>query len=170
MAIFSTPYRFRMITRVLAAGALGSMLTACDANRHSSSTDMPGSTQQLEAKVGDVSVYMTAIQTSSIPAEVAREHGIPQRDDLIMLRISPRRQKENGEIVSAPMEVQATATTLVGSLQPLPLRQVMANGLVDHIGTIEVQLPETVSFKATLAAPDGASETLSLTGKFSKRP
>jgi len=176
MAIRSATSHFRAIACALAAGTLASLLTACDSNRQSSApatagTDMPpGSAQQLEASVGDVTVYMNAIQTSSIPAEVAREHGIAQRDDLIMLRVSPRRPGSNGEIISAPVQVQATATKLGAAPQPLPLQQEVANGLVDYVGTVEVQLPESVSFQVTVATPGGASETLSLTGDFKKRP
>jgi hypothetical protein len=171
MAILSAPSHFRAIARALAAGTLASLLTACDGNSQSTATatagsDTAGSPQQLEASVGEVTVYMSAIQTSSIPAEVAREHGIAQRDDLIMLRVSPRRRGSNEQILSAPVEVQATATKLGAAPLPLSLQQVVTNGLVDHVGTLEVQLPETVSFQVTVATPGGASETLSLTGNF----
>lgn len=148
------------------------LLTACDGSGQSSATagtDIPGSTRQLEASVGDVTVYITAIQTSSIPAQVAREHGIVQRDGLVMLRVSPRRQGSNREIVSAPVEVQATATTLGAAPQNLPLKQMATNGLVDYVGTVEVQLPQTVSFDVSVATPSGARETLSVTGDFSTR-
>lgn len=164
----------RALACALAGGMLISLLAACDGSRQSTAatarTNAPGSTQQLEARVGDLTVYVTAIQTSTIPAAVAREHGIVQRDDLVMLRVSPRRQDGNGEIISAPVQIQATATELGAASKPLPLQQMVANGLVDHVGTVEVQLPQTVSFQVTVATPGGASETLSLTGDFSKRP
>jgi len=176
MAFLSAASHARTIACALAAGALASMLTACDGNRQSSAPNAagtgmpPGSAQQLEASIGDVTVYMNAIQTSAIPAEVALEHGIAQRDDLVMLRVSPRRRGSNGEIESAPVQVQATATILGTAPQPLPLKQEVANGLVDHVGTIEVRLPETVSFQVTVVTPGGASKTLSLTGTFKTRP
>jgi len=153
---------------------LASLISACDGSRQSTApttADMnsPGSTQQLEARVGDVTVYMTAIQTSTIPAEVAREHGIAQRDDLIMLRVSPRRQGSNGEIISAPVQIQATSAGLGAAPQPVALQEMVTSGLIDHVGTVEVPLPQTLTFQVTVGIPGGASETLILTGDFSKR-
>ncbi len=175
MAILPVPSPSRAMACALTAGMLASLLAGCDSGRQPSATatagtDIPGSTQQLEASVGDVTVYMTAIQTSTIPTEVAREHGIAQSDDLVMLRVSPRRQGSNGEIISAPIQIQATSTGLGAAPQPVPLKEVVANGLVDHVGTVQVQLPQTVTFQVTVATPGGASETLRLTGDFTTRP
>ncbi len=173
MILLPAPPHSRALACALAAGVLTSLLVACDGSRQNTATagsSATGSTQQLEASVGDVTIYMTAIQTSTIPAEVAREHGIVPRDDLVMLRVSPRRRGGNGEIVSSPAQIQATSAQLGAAPQPLLLQQVVSNGLVDYVGTVEVQLPETVSFQVTVATPGGASETLSLTGDFSKRP
>jgi len=122
----------------------------------------------VERRLGNATVYATAVQTSSIPAAVAREYGIERSDTLVQLRISPRQDSATGP-VSAPMRVQATVTDLRGQSQAMTLREVSANGLVDHVGEVQVQLPEALRFDVRLTTPEGVTETLQFTREFHAR-
>lgn len=123
---------------------------------------MPGSSQQVETRIGDTTVYAVAMPTTAIPAPVAAEHGIERRPDVVMLRISGRRG-EAGNVVSAPLKVQATSTDLRGQVQTVELKEAMAAGLVDYVGTVEADIPDTLRFDIRVTTPDGATQTMQLT-------
>lgn len=125
----------------------------------------PGSAQQVEARVGTATVHAVAMQTSTIPESVAREHGIERRDGLVMLMVSPRRGPA-GSVESVPMTVRATATGMQGRVQPMEMREVRPNGLLDYVGTVPVEMPDTVRFEIQVTSPEGARETLRLTRDF----
>lgn len=132
-----------------------------DAGGGTTATSMvTGGAQQVEAKIGDATVHVVALQTSTIPDEVAREQDIPRANDLLMLRISGRRGA--GDVTSVPLQVEATAAALNGTPQPLPVRAVEANGLTDYVATFRTTLPNTVRFDIRVKTPEGASQTLQL--------
>ncbi len=149
-------------------------LAACsDTERRASSSaelppTLPGSAQQADATVGDVSFFAVAMQTSQIPATVAAEHGIERRDDLVMLRVSPR-QGEPGNIASAQAVVKATVTDLRGHTSVVELDRKVVAGLVDYVATMEVKLPATLRFEITATTPSGESETMRLSHEFRAR-
>lgn len=152
------------LARLLSASLLATVLTACG-GEPAATPAVPGSAQQVEARVGDATVYAVALQTSQIPETVAREHGIERREDRVMLRVSAR-QGEGDGTRSAPVRVQATVTGLNGQTRALELREASANGLVDHVATVEVDLPDTLRFDIRVSTADGASGTLKLTRDF----
>lgn len=156
--------------RLLVGGAFA-LLAACSGEDPAGSAvppDVPGSASQVEADVGDASVIAVAIQTSQLPDAVAAEHGIEQRDDLVMLRVSPR-MGEPGTITTAPAQVRATVTDLRGHTRELVLEQKTVAGLVDYVGTLQVSLPETLRFDISVVTQQGATETLELTREFQSR-
>lgn len=128
----------------------------------------PGGAQQVETRVGDTTVYAVVMQTSTISSEVAREHGIDRRDDLVMLRVSGRRGA-GVDITSVPLQVRATVTDLRGQTLTLELTQATANGLVDYVGTVQTAVPDTLRFDIRVTTPAGASETVALTREIQAR-
>jgi hypothetical protein len=126
------------------------------------SVQVPGSSQQVETRIGETTVYAVAMPTAAIPTEVAAEHGIERRPDLVMLRISGRRG-DVGNLVSVPLKVQATSTDLRGQQQTLELKEVLANGLVDYVGTVDADIPDTLRFDIRVTTPEGATEAMQLT-------
>lgn len=123
---------------------------------------VPGSSQQVETRIGDTTVYAVAMPTAAIPAPVAAEHGIERRPDLVMLRVSGRRG-EPGNLVSVPLKVQAAVTDLRAQQQTLEMKEVLAAGLVDYVGTYQAELPDTLRFDIVVTTPEGATQTLQLT-------
>ncbi|WP_189454573.1 DUF4426 domain-containing protein [Cognatilysobacter bugurensis] len=130
---------------------------------------VPGSTQQVETRIGETTVYAVAMPTTSVPVEVAREHGIERREDLVMLRVSGRRG-EVGNLTSVPLKVQATATDLRGQVTTLTMEERPTAGLVDYVGAVDADLPDTLRFDIRVTTPDGASETMQLTREVSAAP
>lgn len=129
---------------------------------------VPGSAQQVEAKVGEASVTAVAMQTSRIPASVAAEHDIEQRDDLLMLRVSAR-HGEMGNVTSAPVQVEAKVQLLGSGNRDIPMEEQVVNGLVDHVGVVEVALPATLRFHVTVTTPEGERETMEFSRNFEPR-
>lgn len=167
----SMPCRFGFAKRasMFAPLLLATMVAACSGERSAPAGAAPtGGATQVERRIGNATVYATAVQTSSIPAGVAREYGIERSDTVVQLRISPRQDSASG-LVSAPMRVQATATDLRGQSQALAMREVSANGLVDHVGAVDIQLPEAVRFDVRITTPEGVTETLRFTREFHAR-
>lgn len=157
--------------RLLACGAIA-LLAACSgedrANPAAVPITVPGSASQVEADISEASVTAVAIQTSQLPDEVAAEHGIEQRDDLVMLRISPR-QGEIGSISTAPAQVRATVTDLRGRTREIEMEKQVVAELVDHVGTVQITLPETLRFDVTIVSPEGETETLRFSREFRSR-
>lgn len=157
----------------LIASFLLPFLVACgDGDRNNSALTeptpaVPGSAQQVEEQVGDVSFIAVAIQTSQIPQTVATEHGVERRDDVVMLRVSPR-QGEAGSIQSAPAAVRAVVTDEDGDTSVLELEKTETAGLVDHVATMEVTLPAILHFEITATTSQGASEKMELIREFSE--
>lgn len=170
----STPIARRrpLASRVLATALLSAALAACGGAEQAAvpaqMLSTPGGAQQVEKQVGDATVYAVAMQTSTITPEVAREHGIDRRDDLVMLRVSGRRGS-GADIASVPLQVRATATDLRGRTQALALGQAVANGLVDYVGTVEAGVPDTLRFDIRVTTPEGATGTLELTREIQAR-
>lgn len=129
---------------------------------------VPGSAQQVEAEVGAASFIAVAIQTSQIPATVAAEHGIERRDDLVMVRVSPR-QGEPGSIGTAPAAVRVAVTDLRGQTSVLELDRKVIAGLVDHVGTMQVTLPATLRFEVIVTTPEGETRTMKFSREFRAR-
>ncbi len=164
----------RARARVLLAPCLAAAVAACGGPDQAEPaaagqpTAVPGSAQQAQSEAGAVSFTAVALQTSQIPDTVAAEHGIEQRDDLVMLRVSPRRG-EPGSIESVPMEVQALVTNLSGDTTILDLEPKTVEGLVDYVATTEVTLPATLRFEITATTPQGERENLEITREFRAR-
>ena len=156
--------------RLLVCGAFA-LLAACSGEDRTGGAvppAVPGSASQVAADVGDASVIAVAIQTSQLNDAVAAEYGIEQRDDLVMLRVSPR-LGESGTITTAPAQVRATVTDLRGHTRELELEPRTVAGLVDHVGTLTVSLPDTLRFNISVVTPQGATETLELSREFQSR-
>jgi hypothetical protein len=125
-------------------------------------TQVPGSSQQVEKRIGDTSVYAVAMPTVAIPAAVASEHGIERREDVVMLRVSGRRG-ESGSEAAVPLQVKARVADLRGQVQALEMKEQQAAGLLDYVGTVETQIPDTLRFEIEVTTPSGARDTLQLT-------
>lgn len=183
-----SPARFVAFPRAGLVAALALVLAACgmgevpstpeaagmnDAGPMSptpgAAAQVPGSSQQIETRIGDTTVYAVAMPTVAVPVEVAREHGIERREDLVMLRVSGRSGQDGNEI-SVPLKVRATATDLRGQVTTLTMEERMTAGLADYVGAVEAELPDTLRFDIQVTTPEGASQSMQLTRDVSPGP
>jgi hypothetical protein len=132
-----------------------------------------GGSDQAVASIGDVTVRASVVQTSRLPASIARQYGIGRDPGRILLLVTVRA----GDAASAspvPVRVTAASTDLRGGRQQVPMREIRVDDpaagpgqvLVDHIGTVETSLPETLRFEVAVTREGGGTATLRLTRDF----
>ncbi len=113
--------------------------------------------QEAVVRTGDVTIRATAMPTTGLGAEIADRYGIVRDDDTIMLLVGIRKDTEAQE-VALPATIQATATNLSGQRQAIALRELRSDDLLDYVGTVKADLPDTLRFDLVVV-PEGASST-----------
>ncbi|TZF90325.1 DUF4426 domain-containing protein [Cognatilysobacter lacus] len=123
--------------------------------------------QSAEARVGDVAVHASVVQTSTLDAATARQYGLDRSDRVAMLLLSARR---DGDAALPPsFKVEATVADASGhGAQPIVLHQVKVDGLVDYVGTVDISPPDSLRFDVALAY-ESATSTMQFTREFYPR-
>lgn len=124
-------------------------------------TEVPGTSAQIERRIGDATVRAYTIQTSMIPESVASEQGIERSPDVVMLRVSGRTDG-GGAVGAVPLQVEANVSDLHGSTEALNMREVETHGLIDYVGTVKRAPPDTLRFDIRVTTPDGSSDAMQL--------
>lgn len=133
---------FRLACLVLSAAVL---LAGC-------APDAPPAAPHEEVlQRGDTTVRATVMQTSTLSEAIAARYGIERGDDRVMLVVGVRQGPAEDP---AEATVTATATDLRGRRHAIPLHALEAGGLVDHVGSLRVELPATLSFEIEVR-PEG---------------
>ena len=132
------------------------------------------STQEAIAQVGDVTIRASVLQTSTLNEGVARQYGIERSDNLAMLLVSVRRGPE-GQETSLPAQVLAKSSDLRGRAQVVEMRELRSGGpdpataLLDYIGTVEIDAPDTLRFDVRVTREDGSTSSMQFTREFHPR-
>lgn len=101
--------------------------------------------QEEILQAGGTTIRATVMQTATLSEAVAAQYGIERDEGTVMLLIGVREGTPAQE-VSVPAAVSATATDLRGNRHEVAMRELHAGDLVDHVGTLPVDLPETLAF------------------------
>lgn len=145
--------------------ALVLLLAACGGRPTSTPPAAQPAPEPATLRVGDVRIHASAVQTTQLAESVARQYGIARQDSAILLLVAARRGPE-GEEVGVPATVMATATDLRGRGQRIPMRELRSDGLIDHIGTVETALPETLRFDLQLDVEGVGPATMRFSREF----
>jgi len=126
--------------------------------------------QEAVATSGDVTVRASTLQTLSLSPEVARRYGIARSENTVMLLVMTR---QGASEAAVPADVQAKATDLRGQSRTLALRELRTQAgnetLIDYVGTLEISLPETLSFDINVTPRAGSTMSLQFTRDFVPR-
>ena len=158
-----------MQPRYASAFVLACMLAACNGP-----TTPPDAAvvQEATATQGDFTVRATTLQTSALSPAMAREYGLERSENTVMLLVMTRRL-DNGQERAAAAQVKARVRDLRGRTHTLALRELrmQAGGetLVDHVGVLDVSLPETLSFDIEVVPRGGNVITMQFTRDFVPR-
>ncbi|MGY3265372.1 DUF4426 domain-containing protein [Lysobacter sp. HA35] len=135
-------------------------LAACSSDAPPVTAAASSAPQEAEARVGDVVVHASVVQTSTLDEAVAREYGLERSDRSAMLLVSARDAK--GDAPSSKVDISATVAPVGGVAQPIDLREVRVGDLVDHVGTVDIAPPEALKFDVTVRY-GSATSTMSFT-------
>lgn len=132
----------------------------------------PGS-QEATLTVGDVTIRASAIQTSTLSEPVAAQYGISRDAGTVMLLVAVRQGPE-GQEMALPAKVTATATDLRGQQQTLEMRELRSGApgsppeqqLLDYVGTVRAQVPDTLRFNVQVAREGSAPASLQFAREF----
>lgn len=156
---------------VLALSLLCAALAACGGNTPpatpSSSSANVSASQEAVSRVGDVTIRASAIPTSTLSEQVARQYGIARADGTVMLLVGVR-QGESAQETALPATITATATDLRGRTHPIEMRELRsgdaASGqLLDYVGTVDVAPPDTLRFDVRIVREGGATSQMQFT-------
>ncbi|BDU17713.1 DUF4426 domain-containing protein [Lysobacter auxotrophicus] len=120
-------------------------------------------TQEAVSRIGDVTIRASAIPTSSLSEQVARQYGIARGDDTVMLLIGVRRG-DSAQETALPAQIIATATDLRGRKHVIDMRELRsgegAAALLDYVGTVDVSPPDTLRFDVQIVREGGATSQM----------
>lgn len=153
--------------RLALAIVLALALTGCGGNP-APAPGSPAPAGEAISTSGDITVRASALQTSTLAPAVASQYGIARDDRTVMLLVGVR-QGADGQEVSLPAAITASATRLGGQVQRIELRELRSGELLDYVGTVETSLPETLRFDVTVVRGDGGSSTLRFSREFYPR-
>ena len=170
------------MTRRIAIAAVATVamtLSACSREAPaptSANTPAPAATsgsQEAVSQAGDATIRASAVQTSTLPPQVAAEYGIARDDRSVLLLVAVRRGPA-GQEAAVPARITATVTDLRGRRQAIAMREMRTKGpgtevLLDYIGTVELSPPDTLRFDLTVALDGGATSTLQFARDFFPR-
>ncbi|SKA13564.1 protein of unknown function [Lysobacter spongiicola DSM 21749] len=163
----SATTRMTFIARTAGALLGLAMLAGCDGGLPPVSTPVDAPTEAVST-VGDATVRASVVTTGSLGQAVADRYGIERGDDIVMLLVGLRRG-EGADEVSVPARITATASDLRGQRHSIEMRELQSGELLDYVGTLQVDMPETLRFEVQIVREDGSSERMEFTREFSRR-
>ena len=142
----------KRVFKGLTALALGAALGACG---DSEQVIMVGEPQPVRLEqhenyrdFGDYVIHFNALNTSDLPAEVARAYGIKRSDSRALLNVVILKEKEGTTGIPVTGSVAVTATNLTGQLKTITMREVIeedGSGIY-YLGEIAVTHRETLIY------------------------
>jgi hypothetical protein len=151
MRMFAVP-----LAVVLIAAGCGRDAGPADATATASSSS--NAQQPTQARVGDVTVHASVVQTSTLDDAVARQYGLERSDRIAMLLVSARR---DGDAPLPPsLKIEAgIADPAGGAAKPIALHPVTVDGLTDYLGTVDIAPTETLRFDVSVTYGTARSST-----------
>jgi len=148
-----------------AAGLLmvAAISTGCGGSDPESSASRPAAPQAAERSkdFGDYVLHYNALTTNQLPADVAKNFGIPRSKSRAMLNVVMIR-KEVGTLGHSVKGTVTTKTTnLTGQLKNLELRPLTEGDAIYYIGSIQVADGEVLVFNIE-ATPEGSNTPMAV--------
>ena len=115
-------------------------LAACGGSTPPVTASTSQAPQQAEARLGDVVVHASALQTSTLDEAIAKRYGLERSGRVAMLLVSVRRA-DGSDAAGLPVSIDATVTPDRGTPERITLREISVDGLVDRVGTVQIAPP-----------------------------
>jgi len=151
-------------------------MAACGGSNPPAPTAAASVEGEAIARLGNISVRASVIQTLMLNPAVARQYGIARDDGTILLLVAVRQGTDANEH-SLPAQITASATDLRGHKQTIAMREVRTGdpgsapqqALIDYVGTAQTALPETLRFDVKAVRDGRAIATLKFNREFYPR-
>ncbi|WP_133479141.1 DUF4426 domain-containing protein [Cognatilysobacter segetis] len=141
-------------------------LAGCGRDSTPATASASAAAQEAQARVGDVTVHASVVQTSTLDASIAQRYGLERSDRIALLLVSARR---DGDAPLPPtLTIEARASAGSAAATPIALRPLEIDGSVDYVGTVDIAPPETLRFDVVVNYGTAAS-TLQFTRDFYPR-
>ena len=146
--------------------ALGAALSACGGDDAPTPVQPIGDAQEeASITVGDTTVRANVLNTATLNEQVAQSYGITRDENRLLVLVATRRGPEGADS-SPPTTVAATVSRLAGTPEPLALREQRVGDLVDHVATIDIRPPETLTFDIVVTPEGGSAINLRFVREF----
>jgi hypothetical protein len=129
------------------------------------SEDAAVATGDAVLQMGDTWARASVVQTSALPASVARQYGV-ERDPRTLLLLVVAGKGPPASATLVPVQVTAQVTGLTGATQAIAMRQVRDGDSVDAIGTVRTTLPDTLGFDLQLSVAGQPPASLRFSREF----
>ena len=139
-------------------------LAACGGSTPPVTASTSQAPQQAEARLGDVVVHASALQTSTLDEAIAKRYGLERSGRVAMLLVSVRRA-DGSDAAGLPVSIDATVTPDRGTPERITLREISVDGLVDRVGTVQIAPPESLRFDLVIRYGNSTS-TMQFTRDF----
>jgi hypothetical protein len=110
---------------------------------------------------GDVQVHYSALSTTSLSPEVARQYAIIRSAGRGLLNIAVLRGTQTGLQRAIPAAIAGAATNLAGQRQILSLREVREGEAIYYLAEPRIDDGETLEFELAVT-PDGESSPIEI--------
>lgn len=144
------------------------LLAACGAEPPARTAANPPAPHEAIARVGDVTLRASVVQTSALGPDVASQYAISRDDNTVMLLVAVRKGADAAE-TALPAQVIASATDLRGQRQAIAMRELRTGELLDYVGTVQTTLPDTLRFDVRIVREGGATSSMQFSREFYPR-
>lgn len=102
--------------------------------------------QADEVTVGDITLHYSALPTTNLTPEVARQYGITRSASRGLLNLALLRRADDGSSQAVTARISAAATNENGQRQDLRLREVREGEAIYYLAEVRVADRETMTF------------------------
>ncbi len=113
---------------------------------------LAGTAQAEQVKgFGDLSVHYIALNSTSVPANVAADYDLDRGENVALINIAGRRESgEPGDTTPVPLAVKGTVRNLLGQTITLTFQEVREPGAIYYLATTRFTDREALRFELTV--------------------
>jgi hypothetical protein len=113
---------------------------------------LTGTAQAEQVKgFGDLSVHYIALNSTSVPANVAADYDLDRGEKVALINIAGRRESgEPGDTTPVPLAVKGTVRNLLGQTITLTFQEVREPGAIYYLATTRFTDREALRFELTV--------------------
>jgi hypothetical protein len=123
--------------------------------------------EEIKRIEADTGIRLGALATWEMSEELARQSRIHPHGDGIVLLLVGLRESARDKKIDPQARIEATATDLRGRTRPIAMRvERSAPDMIDYVGPIHIDPPDTLRFDVTIAHRDGTVKHVHFRERF----